>query len=190
MTVHLPSTSALRAFEAAARRLSFTAAAGDLNLTQGAISHQIRDLETRLGTALFVRRGRGLALTEAGQRYLPFVREGLERLRAGGEAVRPAGRAMVLTVSVSPNFATKWLVPRLGAFLAAHPDIDLRISAAMAHVDFAGDGIDLAVRHGTGDWPGSTSPACAPRRSFRSAARPCWPAGRPCVRRPTWPATC
>ncbi len=152
-STNIPSTTALRAFEAAARHLSFTAAAGDLNLTQGAISHQIRDLEARLGTLLFARRGRGLVLTQAGQSYLPVVREALERLRAGAEAIRPAGRATVLTVSVSPNFATKWLVPRLGAFLAAHPDLDLRISAAMAHVDFAGDGIDLAVRHGTGHWP-------------------------------------
>ncbi|MEM7225999.1 MAG: transcriptional regulator GcvA [Pseudomonadota bacterium] len=149
----IPSTAALRAFEAAANRLNFTAAARDLNLTQGAISHQIRDLEARLGTPLFARRGRGLALTQAGQSYLPFVREALERLRAGAEAIRPTSRPTVLTVSVSPNFATKWLVPRLGAFLADHPDLDLRISAAMAHVDFAGDGIDLAVRHGTGSWP-------------------------------------
>lgn len=150
---HLPSTAALRAFEAASRLLNFTRAAEELNLTQGAISHQIAELETLLATRLFERRARGLALTEAGRRYLPFAREALERLRAGAAALARRRGPQVLTVSVSPNFASKWLVPRLGDFLAAHPEIDLRIGAARRHVDFAADDIDLAVRHGTGDWP-------------------------------------
>jgi LysR family glycine cleavage system transcriptional activator len=94
-----------------------------------------------------------LALSEAGQRYLPFVRAAIEQLRAGGEALRPARRGTVLTVSVSPNFANKWLVPRLGAFTVAYPDVDLRVSAATQHVDFASGDIDLAVRHGDGQWP-------------------------------------
>jgi LysR family glycine cleavage system transcriptional activator len=149
----LPSTSALRAFEAAGRLLSFTRAADELRLTQSAISHQIRDLETQLATRLFHRRGRGLSLTDAGERYLPFVREGLDRLRVGTEAITAGRSATVLTVSVSPNFATKWLVPRLGLFLEAHPDLDLRISATMRHVDFLTDDIDVAIRHGEGDWP-------------------------------------
>ena len=85
----LPSTAALRAFEAAARHLSFTAAAADLGQTQGAISHQIRELETRLGVKLFERESRGIALTEPGRVYLPFVRESLDRLRAGNNALRP-----------------------------------------------------------------------------------------------------
>jgi len=150
---HLPSTTALRAFEASARLLNFTQAAAELNLTQGAISHQIRELETLLANRLFERHARGLALTEAGQRYLPYAREALERLRAGAAALARERGPRVLTVTLSPNFASKWLVPRLGDFLAAHPEIDLRISASRHHVDFAGEDIDLAVRHGTGDWP-------------------------------------
>lgn len=149
----LPSTAALRAFEAAARHLSFTGAAVDLGQTQGAVSHQIRELETRLEVTLFERKARGIALTESGRIYLPFVRESLDRLRAGGDALRPATADHVLTVSCSPNFASKWLVPRLGEFIDSHPDIDLRISAALQHVTFDRDGIDLAVRHGVGDWP-------------------------------------
>ena len=149
----LPSTGALRTFEAAARHLNFTRAAAELNLTQSAVSHQIRELETRLGSRLFDRVGRGLALSEAGRLYLPFARAALDQLQAGSEALRPAQRGVVLTVSVSPNFANKWLVPRLGAFTQAHPDIDLRISAVVQHVDFVGGGIDLAIRHGDGNWP-------------------------------------
>ncbi len=149
----LPSTAALRAFEAASRRLSFTDAGAALGRTQGAVSHQIRELETLLGVRLFEREARGIALTAAGRTYLPYVLESLERLRAGEMALRPQSDDRVLTVSCSPNFAAKWLVPRLGDFIGSHPDIDLRISAALQHVTFEADGIDLAVRHGHGDWP-------------------------------------
>ena len=149
-----PSLSAARAFEAAARTLNFTRAAEELGQTQGAISHQVRALEARLGVRLFERGARGLIeLTESGRRYLPFVREAFDRLRAGEELVRGSGRAAVLTVSVSPNFASKWLVPRLGDFSESHPDLDLRISASPHHVDFSRQDIDLAVRHGDGNWP-------------------------------------
>lgn len=149
----LPSTAALRVFEAAARRLSFTEAAQDLNLTQGAISHQIRELEGRLGHKLFERRGRGLVLTEAGRTYLPFVRESLDRLVAGADALSMRRGGTVLTVSLSPNFAAKWLVPRLGTFLETHSDLDIRISASTHHIDFARDDFDMAIRHGDGIWP-------------------------------------
>ncbi len=151
--IHLPSTTALRAFEVAARRLNFTQTASELNLTQGAVSHQIRELETRLGVALFERRGRGLELSTAGQRYLPFAQDALDRMRAGSRALQPDQPGHALTVSLSPPFAAKWLVPRLGAFSSSHPDIDLRISANMHHVTFVDDGIDMAIRHGNGDWP-------------------------------------
>jgi len=148
-----PSTNALRAFEAAARLMSFTDAATELNLTQGAVSHQIKELEGRLGVKLFLREARGISLTDAGATYLPFVREALDRLRAGTDALRLGEGSDILTVSCSPNFAAKWLVPRLGAFYTEYPDVDLRISAAMQHVTFDNDGIDIAVRHGEGDWP-------------------------------------
>jgi LysR family transcriptional regulator, glycine cleavage system transcriptional activator len=147
-----PSLAALRAFETAARTMSFTAAAQELNQTQGAISHQVNTLEARLGVKLFERHPRGLKLTEAGGRYLPLVRDSLERLRAAEDLVR-LERPSVLTVTVSPNFASKWLVPRLGGFSVTHPNLDLRISASLQHVDFNREDIDLAVRHGTGDWP-------------------------------------
>src|SRR5262249_28886035 len=147
-----PSLAALRAFETAARTLSFTAAAKELSQTQGAISHQVNTLEARLGVKLFEREARGLKLTEAGGKYLPLVRDSLERLRTAEDMVR-LERPSVLTVTVSPNFATKWLVPRLGSFSVTHPNLDLRISASLQHVDFNREDIDLAVRHGNGHWP-------------------------------------
>ncbi len=163
---------ALRAFEAAARLGGFTAAAIELAVTQSAISHSIRELEARLEAQLFLRRGRSVDLTDAGKRYAPFVREALARLAAGDLAVADPDRsARILTVSVSPSFAAKWLAPRVGAFAAAHPDLDLRISAAARHIDFAVDEIDIAVRHGVGDWPALSCtrlcgemlvPACSP----------------------------
>ena len=177
---HLPSIQALKTFETAARTLNFTHAASELNLTQGAVSHQIRELEALLGDTLFERKARGLVLTETGRTYLGYVREALDRLRAGGEAVARQARGRVLTVTMSPNFANKWLVPRLGDFATTHPEIDLRISAARQHVDFAADGIDLGIRHGTGDWPHLhvtrlcpewTFPVCAPGLVGRAPVR-------------------
>ena len=149
----LPSTVALRAFEVSARTLSFTVAARELNLTQGAISHQVKNLEAQLGVNLFHRDRQRLRLSDDGAAYLPFVREAVDRLRAGAEFLSAREDSGVLTVSVSPNFAAKWLVHRLGDFIAGHPEIDLRISASMDHVDFARNDVDMAVRHGTGDWP-------------------------------------
>src|SRR3984893_7232756 len=138
-----PSLAALRAFET--RTLNFTGAANELGQTQGAVSHQVSTLEARLGVKLFERQARGLKLTEAGERYLPLVRDSLERLRAAEDLVR-LERPSVLTVTVSPNFASKWLVPRLGGFSVTHPNLDLRISASLQHVDFNREDIDLAVR--------------------------------------------
>lgn len=149
-----PSISSVRAFEAAGRLLSFTKAAAELNVTQSAISHGVRDLEERFRLPLFAREGRNLTLTEAGRRYLPFAAEAVGRLRMGERAVLdPQRKARVLTVSVSPSFAAKWLVPRLAAFSTEHPDLDLRISANPQHIDFSDGEIDLAVRHGDGSWP-------------------------------------
>ncbi len=153
-----PSISALRAFEAAARLSSFTAAGAELGVTQSAVSHAIREIEARLSVSLFRRDGRRLELTEAGKRYAPFVREALAKLRAGELAVTdPARRSRILTVSVSPSFAAKWLGPRIGEFASRHPDLDLRVSATALHVDFTDDGIDLAIRHGDGRWPALSS---------------------------------
>ena len=168
------SIASLRAFEAASRLLNFTAAGAELGVTQSAVSHSIREIESRLSVSLFRREGRRLDLTDAGKLYAAFVRQALAKLRAGDLAVtNPAKRSRILTVSVSPSFAAKWLGPRIGEFAARHPDLDLRVSATAQHVDFADD-VDLAIRHGDGRWPSLSAFACvlkcgcrSPRRLFR-----------------------
>ena len=154
MPRRLPSLNALKAFEAAARYESFTKAAEELHVTQGAVSHQVKALEATLGIKLFYRERQGLVITDAGRDYLAVVRDALDRIAVGTERVVQRQSSGVLTVSTSPDFAAKWLVYRLGRFAEAHPGIDLRVSATMHHVDFAREEVDLAVRHGEGDWPG------------------------------------
>ncbi|MBT4889786.1 MAG: transcriptional regulator GcvA [Rhodospirillales bacterium] len=153
MSKQLPPLNALRAFEAAARHLSFTKGANELNVTQGAVSHQVKALEDRLGLKLFLRRHQGLVLTEAGQNCQLFVRDAFDRLSAGFDNLLDKDDAGILTVSVSPNFASKWLVPRIGRFTETYPDIDLRLSASHRHVDLNREDVDLAIRHGEDNWP-------------------------------------
>ncbi|HUN52975.1 MAG TPA: transcriptional regulator GcvA [Candidatus Sulfotelmatobacter sp.] len=150
----LPPLNGLRAFEAAARHLSFARAAGELNVTPAAISHQIKALEARLGTPLFRRRNREVLLTDAGQALLPGVRDGFDRLAAAAERVQSREAVGALNVSVLPSLAARWLVPRLARFHARHPDIDLRLSATQNVVDFSREDFDAAIRHGRGTWPG------------------------------------
>jgi len=168
----LPSLNALRAFEAAARHHSFTRAAEELAVTQGAVSHQVKALEQQLGLALFHRQNQRLTLTSAGQAYLPVVRGAFDRLAAGTEELLAAEQSRRLTISVSPNFAINWLVPRIGRFVEQHPEVDLRINATLHHVDFAREDVDMAVRHGEGHWPElhvvrlcreELFPACSPK---------------------------
>jgi LysR family glycine cleavage system transcriptional activator len=154
MRQRLPPLNALKAFEAAARHESFTRAAQELSVTQGAVSHQVKALEAELGIKLFNRERQRLTLTEAGKDYLVAVRDGFDRIALGTERLLQRQNAGVLTVSTSPDFAAKWLVHRLGNFIEAHPGIDLRVSATMHHVDFAREEVDVAVRHGDGNWPG------------------------------------
>jgi len=172
MRQRLPPLNALKAFEAAARHESFTRAAAELFVTQGAVSHQVKALEQELGLKLFNRERQRLVITEAGRDYLNVIRDALDRIALGTEQLLQRQNAGVLTVSTSPDFAAKWLVHRLGHFVEAHPEIDLRVSAAMHHVDFAREDVDLAVRHGEGDWSGldavmlSTEqlfPVCSPK---------------------------
>lgn len=183
MARHLPSLNALRAFEAAARHLSLTKAADELSVTPGALSHQIKALEARLGARLFQRTARGLAFTDVGRDYLPVVRDAFDRLAAGTDTLFGPAQAATLTVSVSPNFAQKWLVPRLGRFAAAHPAVDLRIAASAEHVDFAASDVDLAVRHGDGNWPGLATAKLADEHVI-PVASPRLAAGKPPLRRP------
>lgn len=172
MRNRLPSLTALKAFEAAARQESFTKAAQELFVTQGAVSQQVKALESELGLLLFRRDRSKLVLTEAGRSYLEVVRDAFDSLRTGTERLLQRQNAGTLTLTTSPNFAAKWLVHRLGRFAEAHPGIDLRVSATPQHVDLAREGFDLAIRHGSGQWPGmhvtrlcteELFPVCSPR---------------------------
>ena len=150
----LPPLNALRAFEAAARHLSFTRAAGELHVTQAAISHQIKALEEWLGMALFKRQNRALLLTDAGQAYLPPLREAFDRIQDAPARLQARDRSGALTVSTFTSFAAKWLVPKLGRFAAAHPDIEVRLAINDALVDLVSDTADVGIRYGSGDWRG------------------------------------
>jgi LysR family transcriptional regulator, glycine cleavage system transcriptional activator len=181
MLRRLPSLNALKAFEAAARHESFTKAADELSVTQGAVSHQVKALEVELGLKLFNRERQRLVITDAGRGYLEVVRDAFDRLAVGTERLRQVQKSGALTVTTSPNFAAKWLVHRLGRFVEAHPDIDLRVGASHRHVDFAREDIDMAIRHGDGEWPGLSVtrlcveeifPVCSPKlMRGRSATR-------------------
>jgi LysR family glycine cleavage system transcriptional activator len=171
MAARLPSLNGLRAFEAAARHLSFTNAASELNVTQTAISHQIRRLEQELGIRLFVRQNRALALTPEAKDYLPGVRAAFNDLRLATDRLLRKENDHVLTVSTLASLAAKWLLPRLSAFQEAHPGIDVRITTSTSLVEFKNDDVDAAIRYGRGQWPGlradwlmadRLSPVCSP----------------------------
>lgn len=167
----LPPLTAMRSFEVAARHLSFTKAAEELFVTQAAVSHQIKALETDLGVPLFRRLNRSLALTDEGQALLPYVRDAFDQLVAGVQQLEQLCCAGSLTVSTTPSFASLWLVGRLGRLHSQHPDIDLRLNATERQVDLLREGIDCSVRHGLGEWPGlradrlfqaTITPVCSP----------------------------
>jgi LysR family transcriptional regulator, glycine cleavage system transcriptional activator len=172
MVKSLPPLNALRAFEAAARHLSFAKAADELNVTPAALSHQMKSLEEHLGVALFHRRARGIALTEAGLRLYPGTHSAFEGLRSAVERVSRRQTDRVLVVSAGPGFTAKWLAPRLYRFVDSHPEIDARISASAVPVDFATDDVDVSIRVSLGDHPGlhverlmeeRMLPLCSPR---------------------------
>ena len=165
MTARLPSLNGLRAFEAAARHLSFTNAATELNVTQTAISHQIRRLEEELGIRLFVRQNRALALTPEARDYLPGVRAAFNDLRLATDRLLRKDNDHVLTVSTLASLAAKWLLPRLSAFQEAHPGIDVRITTSTALVDFKSGDVDAAIRYGRGHWPGAARRLADGRRA-------------------------
>jgi len=149
----LPPFPAVRAFEAAARHLSFKRAAEELHVTQSAVSHQIKALEDFLGVALFRRGTRGVALTAAGRSYLPALGEALDKMASATERLRGDPARDTLSVKTTPAFASRWLLPRLDAFRRAHPSITIALSTAIDGVDFANEDIDVAVWYGYGDWP-------------------------------------
>jgi len=172
MNYRLPPLNALRAFEAAARHLSFKRAAEELNVTPAAISHQIKGLEADLGIPLFRRLNRALLLTDEGQLLLPDIRDGFQSFHKAMERLRARSSENVLTVAMAPSFAAKWLVPRLEKFNRAQPELDVRISASMQMVDYDTEGVDIGIRFGKGNYPGFVSelllqdtafPVCSPR---------------------------
>jgi len=172
MTRRLPPLNGLKAFETAARSESFTRAAQELNVTQGAVSQQVKRLEATLGLKLFRRERQRLILTEAGRNYLVVIRDALDQIAVGTQRLLQRQESGVLTISTSADFAAKWLVNRLSRFAERHPDVDLRVSATAPYADFARDDVDIAIRHGDGNWPGldvqrlyseRLFPDCSPR---------------------------
>ncbi|GGE05078.1 LysR family transcriptional regulator [Polymorphobacter glacialis] len=154
--------NALRAFEASARHLNFTRAAIELCVSQAALSHQIKGLEARLGVTLFKRLPRGVMMTDEGAALLPVLSEAFDGIGAALDRFAGGRFRAVLNVGVVGTFAAIWLLPRMAAFAAAHPEIDLRVTANNNRVDLAGEGLDLAIRFGDGNWPGvSVTPVMA-----------------------------
>lgn len=176
MAVRPPSLRAIAAFEAAARHQSFSKAAQELNLTHGAISHAVKGLEERLGSRLFERRARGVALTEAGRVLAGKVRLSVALL---GEAfeVRPQLQRSHLAISALPHFASRFLIPRLGSFRDAHPEISLRLTLTERLANIGDGEVDLALRYGPGQWTGTNAFKLADERLF-PVATPSHPATR------------
>lgn len=173
------SLNSLRAFEAAARHLSFTQAGLELRVTQAAVSHQIKGLEDVLGVQLFRRLPRGLALTDEGQALVPVLSESFRRIQGVLNKFEDGHFRDVVTIGVVGTFATGWLLPRLADFRDAHPYVDLRILTNNNRADIAGEGLDFAIRFGNGAWSGldavtlveaPLSPVCAPDIACRLAA--------------------
>ncbi|ROR34426.1 transcriptional regulator GcvA [Inmirania thermothiophila] len=182
MPHRLPPLNALRAFEAAARHLSFTRAAEELHVTPAAVSQQVASLERYLGVRLFERHARSLRLTEAGRACLPEVSEGFRLLARGVARVREVGTTGPLVVSVAPAFAGKWLVPRLDRFAERHPQVDVEISARYGLPDFGREEADVAIDFSDGRYPQglhaerlfgvSAVPLCSPSLVARGLREP------------------
>ncbi len=148
MARSLPNLNALRAFEAAARHLSFSLAARELDVTQGAISRQVKALETSLGVALFVRHGRAVDLTPQGRDYLAVTHDAFELIEKASLRIADATRREIITANVLPTFAMRWLIPRLADFSEANPDIEVHMITSIAPVNFSRDDVDVAIRVG------------------------------------------
>lgn len=167
----LPPMTVLSAFESAARHQSFTAAAAELNLTQSAVSRQIRSLEDLLGAELFIRERQTVRLNVAGESYAQEIRSALRRISTATLGFRANPRGGTLNIAILPTFGTRWLAPRLPRFLSANPGVTLNLSTRLAPFDFQVDTVDAAIHFGTPQWPGATLdflmgetvvPACSP----------------------------
>ncbi|MBV2144527.1 LysR family transcriptional regulator [Falsochrobactrum sp. TDYN1] len=168
----LPSTSALAAFDAVARHKSFSAAAEELSLTQGAVSRQIAVLEEQLGAALFDRSSRHVVLSDAGRTYLDIVGPALASIRAASLQVMSQMRGTTLNLAFLPTFGTRWLIPRIPRFVAQYPDIILNFATRIGQFDFEREGLDAAIHTGQADWPNAdctflleeiVAPVCSPK---------------------------
>ena len=171
MPNRLPSLNALRAFEAAARHMSFARAAEELHVTPGAISQQVRQLEDSLGQRLFLRQNNSLSITYAGKALLPQVREAFHSLIEATDLVRTKNFENILKISAPPTFSIKWLRPRLTHFQNLHPDLEIRLTASKQLADFNKEDLDVAIRYGRGNYAGLSSekimtenifPVCSP----------------------------
>ena len=179
----LPPLETFRFFEAAARHLNFTRAAEEMHVTHGAVSQRIKRLEEDLGMSLFRRSGRHMLLTDEGHLLLERVQTAISEIANGVEAIRSGNAVRTLTISVVPGFAAYWLLPRLAGFIDRHPDIEVNVRPSFSLVDFNRDGVDMAVRFGSGTWAGLKTikmydeelvPVCSP--SFRGGKLPREPA--------------
>ena len=180
MAQRLPPLNALRAFEVAARRGGFTSAARELYVTPAAVSHQIKTLESHLNVQLFRRLPRGLEITEAGRQLLPQLTRGFEHFARAVAALSGGGLAGKLTINTAPSFAALWLVPRLGSFLRAYPDIEVCVLTDEAPPDLDTGEVDIRLPYGMGDYPGLATallmreqvfPVCAPALLNQSPLR-------------------
>ena len=185
---HLPSRrllplNALKAFEAAGRHLNFTAAAEELSVTLSAISHQIRQLEELLGVPLFHRTRKGLVLSTEGQLILPDVQEGFDHLASALSKLEARRGEGILTVSMLSTFAMRWFIPRLPRFQEQYPDIEVRITTSIKPADLEREGIDCAIRHGDGHWPGVSATRLF-SESLVPVAHPKFAKGREAIRKP------
>lgn len=176
----LPSLELLKAFESAARQLSFTRAGNELFLSQSAVSRQIQLLEAQLGTPLFIRRTRALLLTESGQRYYREVNQALNQLRAAGASLAATPTGRLVTVTTTVTFASLWLVPYLADFQQQHPDIEVRIAADNTLRDLEGGQLDVAIRYSTRQRAGAGAvrlfgeyliPVCSPTLTHEGSLR-------------------
>jgi LysR family transcriptional regulator, glycine cleavage system transcriptional activator len=171
LRAQLPPVSSLLAFETAGRLLSFTRAAAELNVTQAAISRQMRTLEDHLGCAMFHRRHRAVQLTADGTRLHQAITMGLNHIAVTTAELQRASRGAQLAIGSTLAFAAFWLMPRLTRFRAEFPEVELRLISSDKNLDFTGDGVDVAFRYGDGNWPGATAtllfeeevfPVCSP----------------------------
>jgi len=152
----LPNLAALRAFEAAARHENFSRAADEVNLTHGAISHQIRSLEEDLGIKLFIRNGKRIAITPEGQRFAAIVRKSLGEIASAAAELKDSAKVKRLAISALPSFAARWLAMRLGKFIDVHPDIEVTLQSSSQLVDLSRGEVDVGIRFGNGNYLGVT----------------------------------